>query len=112
MQIITDLLNKFYRAIKIEGDNTMQCPKCGAELDDAATWPRVLQNTIFMIVLLVGYQLTLTFFVSRYDADEVRNIFLLVVNIGVALVSAYLGKKGLEKFAVPIGSPKEKSTEK
>ena len=61
-----------------------------------------------MIVLLVGYQLTLTFFVSRYDNDEIRNIFLLVINIIIALVSAYLGKKGLEKFAVPIGSARNK----
>jgi bacteriorhodopsin len=92
----------------------MECPKCGAELEevDSVKWPRVLQNTIFMIVLLIGYQLTLTFFVSRYDSDEVRNIFLLVINILVALVSAYLGKKGLEKFALPAGAAKLKSAEK
>ena len=107
MQAILELLKSIFTGKPSSGDATMKCPNCQTEIADevkALKWPRVLQNTIFMIVLLVGYQLTLTLFVSRYDTDEVRNIFLLVVNIGVALVSAYLGKKGFEKFAMPVGA--------
>jgi hypothetical protein len=80
---------------------TVKCPKCNAKLEETS-WPRVLQNTIFMIVLLIGYQVTLTFFVSKYDGDEIRNVFLLVANFFVAIIAAYIGKKGFEKFAVSI----------
>lgn len=76
----------------------MECPKCGEELENQTTWIRLAQHGVFTLVLLLGYWLTLKYFVSKYEAAELKSAFLMAVNLVVAVVSAYISRKGFEQI--------------
>ncbi len=62
----------------------MQCPQCGHQFT-ASPWAHAVVRVSTILAIIVAYQITLTFFVARYDIDELRNLLLLVVNIAVIL---------------------------
>jgi hypothetical protein len=77
----------------------MKCPHCEKEVHSPhETWARTLTTLAIIAGVIVMYQITLSFFVSSYDDDEIRDLFLLFGNVGVVLLGAWVSRAGVSKL--------------